>query len=81
MEPPRRLRVLSVEQVSRLTEARLLAYRKKALSLENSPEKSDYAPEELRALNPSFIYFKSDARWQPAYDLILHALARVRSDA
>ncbi len=78
MEPPRRIRPLTAEQLSHLTEARLLAFRKKALSLENSQEDSDYA-NEVDRLNPTFIYFKSDPRWQAAYDLILQALARVQA--
>ena len=81
MAPPRRLRVLSAVELGHLTVSRLLAYRKKALSLENSPEASDYSPDEVRALDPSFIYFKSDPRWHPAYDLILQALAQAQSGA
>jgi hypothetical protein len=73
--------VLSSEQLRHLTEARLLAYRKKSLSLENCPEDSDYSPQEIETLDRSFIWFKSDPRWQPAYDLILEALARVQSRA
>jgi hypothetical protein len=75
MNLPRQLRILSSEELCHLTEARLLAYRKKALSLENSPEESDYTPKEIRALDMTFVWFKSDPRWQPAYDQILRALA------
>jgi hypothetical protein len=74
MKPPRRLRVLSREQLRRLTRSRLLAYRKKALSLENCPQESDYSPDEVNLLGDSFIWFKSDPRWQSAYELICEAL-------
>jgi hypothetical protein len=80
MNPPRRLRILSEEQLGHLTEARLLAYRKKALSLQNCPEELYYTSEELQGLDKAFIWFKSDPRWQSAYDLILEALARVQSN-
>jgi hypothetical protein len=75
MKPPRHLRVLSREQLRHLTRARLLAYRKKALSLENRPEESDYSPDEVNLLDDSFIWFKSDPRWGTSYQLICEALA------
>jgi hypothetical protein len=81
MEPTRRLRVLSDEELRHLTEARLLAYRKTALSLEDSLEESDYSVDDLQGLDPSLIYFKSDVRWKAAYDRILQALANVQSRA
>ena len=79
MNLPRRLKVLSSEELRHLSEARLLAYRKKALSLENCPEETDYTPEQIRALDMTYIWFKTDPRWQPAYDLILSALASTQS--
>lgn len=78
MTPPRRLKILSVMDLLRLTEARLLAYRKKALSLENCPEDSDYSPGEVSELDQNFIWFKSDPRWQIVYDQILQVLAQVQ---
>jgi hypothetical protein len=75
MTPPRRLAMRSREQLQRLTEERLLAYRKKALSLENSPEESDYAADELASLDDQYIWFKSDPRWSPQYSVILEVLA------
>lgn len=80
VKPPRRLAILSREQLLRLTEARLLSYRKKALSLENSPEESDYSDLEIKSLDKTYIWFKSDFRWKRVYNDILHALARVQSD-
>lgn len=79
MEPPRRLKILTPAQLRHLTKARLLAYRKKALSLENSPEESDYSPKDVAALDDSYIWFKSDPRWRPLYDRILSRLADVQS--
>jgi hypothetical protein len=77
MKPPRRLKPLSSEELLRLSKDRLLSYRKKALSLENSPEKSDYDSDDIKKLDKSCIWFKSDPRWKALYDEILLALARV----
>ena len=79
MKSKRRLRVLSPDELLHLNEARLLEYRKKALSLWNSPEDGDFTADEARSLDPNYIWFKSDPRWQPAYDQILDALAQVQS--
>ena len=79
MSRPPRLKVLSHEQLARLTEPRLLAYRRKALSLLNSADDADYSPAEIDTWDPSFVWFKSDPRWQAAYELILEELARVQS--
>jgi hypothetical protein len=79
MKARRRLRVLTADQLQHLTEERLLAYRKKALSLANCPEDADYSRAQADALDASFIWFKSDPRWKPSYDQILEALARVQS--
>ena len=79
MTPPRRLAPRSFDQLCRLSEARLLAYRRKALALENCPEDSDYDSKDIAALDDTYIWFKSDPRWQPLYDQILAALARAQS--
>jgi hypothetical protein len=79
MTPRHRLNVLSDEQLLHLTQARLLAYRKKALSLWNAPEDSDYSPAEFAALDAAYIWFKSDPRWEPMYQRILAALSRAQS--
>ena len=77
MKPLRRLKPLSSSELGRLTKDRLLSYRKKALSLENSPEMSDYDSKEISDLDSVYVWFKSDPRWKPLYDQILLALARV----
>ena len=75
MQPPRRLRILSPAELTRLTLARLLAYRKKALSLENTVADSDYR-DHSAALDETFIWFKEDPRWQSVYDNVLAELGR-----
>jgi hypothetical protein len=52
---------------------RLLAYRRKALSLENSLIASDYV-DTAKNLDPEFIWFKDDPRWQDVYNRILSVL-------
>jgi hypothetical protein len=79
MKSRRRLKVLSADDLWHLTEERLLAYRKKALSLANCPEDADYSLSQAESLDANFIWFKSDPRWKPTYDQILEALARVQS--
>lgn len=78
---PRRLTIRSSQQLRLLTEMRLLAYRKKALSLENSPEASDYTQEQIRSFDQTSIWFKSDPRWSLQYERILEALANAQSHA
>ena len=70
---PRRLKLLSDEELSLLSVDRLLEYRKKALSLENTLLESDYV-EVAKDLDPEFIWFKDDPRWQELYNRILAAL-------
>jgi hypothetical protein len=79
MKLRRRLKVLSADELPHLTEERLLAFRKKALSLANCPEDADYSPAEAQLLDANYIWFKSDPHWKPAYDQIFEALARVQS--
>ena len=74
--PPRQLRVLSDEELSHLNETRLLSYRKKALSLENSHADSDYHDEDPQDWDPEYIYFKDDPRWKVAYESILATLSK-----
>jgi hypothetical protein len=76
MTPPRRIAALSIEQMHRLTKARLLSYRKKVLSLENSPEESDYDPIEIEKLDKKYIWFKSDPRLGRLYEQTLIALMK-----
>jgi hypothetical protein len=53
----------------------LLSYRKKALSLENSPEQSDYSSDDIKVLDKRYVWFKSDPRWKSVYEEVLAALA------
>lgn len=64
-------------ELATLTKERLLAYRKKALSLENSLQDSDYHDQEPRDWDPIFIYFKDDPRWQETYEIVLQCLAEI----
>ena len=51
-----------------------MAYRKKALSLENSLADSDY--HDAGPFDEAFIWFKEDPRYQVVYNDILAELAR-----
>jgi hypothetical protein len=76
LQPPRRLKILTPDELVALSEARLLSYRKKVLSLENSPEESDYEPAEVAGLDLTYIWFKSDPRWNDVYQAVLQALSQ-----
>jgi hypothetical protein len=69
---------LQPEELRHLTAERLLAYRKKALSLENTRADSDYR-DTAGELDETFIWFKEDPRWQSTYDDVLAELARKQS--
>ncbi|MBC7857142.1 MAG: hypothetical protein IAF94_27240 [Pirellulaceae bacterium] len=56
-----------------------MSYRKKCLSLENTPEASDYL-NEASNLDPTYIWFKSDPRWAESYANVLSALAKSQLD-
>ncbi|MGL5874545.1 MAG: hypothetical protein ACRC2R_19620 [Xenococcaceae cyanobacterium] len=72
---PRRIRPLTIEQLQQLTVERLLAYRKKALSLEDSLAASDYIDTEIaQTFDETYIWFKEDSRWKPLYDAIISEL-------
>ncbi len=75
MVQPRRIRILTPRELETLTVERLLAYRAKALSLENTLAGSDYR-DTAASLDMTFIWFKDDSRWQPLFDSILRELAR-----
>lgn len=72
---PRRIRPLTSAELEHLSVERLLAYRKQALSLENSLAASDYT-NMADSLDPTYIWFKDDPRWQPLYDSVLKELNR-----
>jgi hypothetical protein len=76
MRPARRLRPLEQAELATLTKNRLLKYRKRALSLENSLVESDYHDQKTEDWDPAYVYFKDDPRWQHAYDLLLEFLAK-----
>ena len=76
MSQPRRARPITVEQLSALTTARLLAYRNRLLTLEESVESSDWTRTQLAACDPALMYFKTDPRWQPLYEAVRQELAR-----
>ncbi len=73
MAIPRRLKILTDDELNLLSIDRLLAYRNKALSIENSLTASDYA-DTAKNLDPEFIWFKDDPRWQNVYNRILSVL-------
>ena len=72
---PRRIRPLLPAKLQKLTVERLLAYRKKALSLENTLATSDHG-NLADALDPKYIWFKDDPRWEPMYNAVLAELHR-----
>jgi hypothetical protein len=67
---------LDGELLSTLPAKRLLAYRDRLLSLEESPEESDCYEDEIRGLDPALIWFKSDSRWKDLYDQVRALLAK-----
>ena len=69
MALPRRLKILNDDELNLLSIDRLLAYRDKALSIENSLIASDYV-DTAQNLDPKFIWFKDDPRWQAVYNRI-----------
>jgi hypothetical protein len=72
---PRKIRALTPNELENLTVDRLLAYRAKALALENTLAGSDYC-DTASTLDMTYIWFKDDPRWKPLYDDILAELAR-----
>jgi len=72
---PRRIRPLTSAELEHLSTERLLAYRKQALSLENSLAASDYT-DMSDSLDPTYIWFKDDPRWEPLYNAVLDELSR-----
>ena len=73
----RHVRPIPVSRLASLTTPRLLAYRNRLLSLEESVELSDVQDvAELADLDPDLLYFKSDLRWISLYDAVKLELAR-----
>lgn len=80
MTLPRRLKILTDDELLLLSVDRLLKYRKKALSIENSMIASDYV-DTAKDLDPKFIWFKDDPRWQDVYNRILAVLKNKQRNA
>ena len=71
---PRKLRPKTRAELELFTVERLLAYRKKALSLETSFDASDFHDIAIE-LDRNFIWFKEDPRWQIVYNDVLSVLS------
>ena len=72
---PRHVKPLDECVLRTLTAKRLIAYRNRLLSLEESPELSDCEPTEVASLDSQLIWFKSDTRWRTLYDQVLTVLS------
>jgi hypothetical protein len=72
---PRRVRPIPKSELPRLSTDRLLAYRKRLLSLEDSAESSDWDSDELSGLEPGFIRFKDEAEWIELYEEVIAILS------
>ncbi len=71
---PRHVKPIEKQKLSTLTAKRLLAYRDRLLSLEESPELSDCTTGEVEEFDRTYSWFKSDLRWQSLYDQVREAL-------
>jgi hypothetical protein len=71
----RKVRPLPVEVLEALSTERLMAYRAKLMSLEDSAEMSDHDDSELAGLPPGFLYFKQDPGWRDVYRALKSILA------
>lgn len=63
MALPRKIKPKNKAELECLSVARLLEYRRRALSLEKSQISSDYRDLQLQ-LDPEYIWFKDDPRWK-----------------
>jgi hypothetical protein len=64
------------EELARLSTERLLAYRKRLLSLVDSSSDSDLSQEEVETLDGNAIYFKDDPAWGREYGEVKALLAQ-----
>lgn len=62
-------------QIEALTTERVLAYRSRLLSLQDSAMLSDLDEYELGALDPSLLYFKEQPEWVTLYADVKRVLA------
>lgn len=69
------VRPLPEAELAALSTKRLLAYRKRLLSLEDSAEKSDWDAAELSQLDPDLLRFKDDPAWNDVYAAVKRILA------
>jgi hypothetical protein len=72
----RHVRPITTAQLARTTTPRLLTYRNRLLELEDNSATSDLGEQELNALDPHFLFFKSDARWKELYDAVKAELSQ-----
>ncbi len=73
--PLKNLRIKTFDELQQLSISRLLAYRKKALSLEYKTVESAW----VKTHDVDVIWFKEDPRWGVLYGNILYALAMKKS--
>jgi hypothetical protein len=71
---PRHVKPIDKNVMGGLSTERLLAYRDRLLSLEESPGLSDCEPDEIAALDSTRIWFKSDPRWREIYGQVVDTL-------
>ncbi len=64
----RKVRLLSPDEMERLETPRLLEYRRKLLTLEESQQSSDWDEDDLAHIEPGYVYFKDSPRWAAAVD-------------
>lgn len=75
--PLRRVRPLPATTLASMPTPRLHAYRRKLLSLQETPDLEDITAEELEAAkNPEFLFFKVDPAWPEQLRVVLEAIHR-----
>ena len=73
--PKRSVRPISFSGLEGLTTERLLAYRSRLLSLEDSGRLSDLDEGERVTHDPSVLYFKDQPAWREVYADLKRVLA------
>lgn len=71
----RSVRPLGFAELDALPAERLLAYRSRLLSLQESAAKSDIDEAEMAALDPTLLYFKDQEQWIDTYAHVKTILA------
>ncbi|MFN3255408.1 MAG: hypothetical protein ACE37B_06910 [Ilumatobacter sp.] len=72
----RNVRPLGLEELNALTTKRLLAYRSRLLSLQESAAESDMDESQVAELDPALLHFKDQALWLDTYAQLKTILAR-----